>query len=387
MDIEPAPPAGDWTPDWAVHPGEHLEEYLEVRGWSQAEFARLADMTPKLVSTIIRGENPVTAETALKLERVLGLRASIWTGLQADWDLHLARQREQAAPPPKAWYDLVHRLPIDDMLAWSNDYIKPADIRQFILRCLAIGSPNAYPARKKALTKEWGGQIKSAGRHGIDQDHLFTWLMIGEMRARYAQVGLFEKHAYLGCLQEIRSLVGHRPGKVAPLLQEIFARAGVALVFGPPVGNAHAYGAARWLSPHQPVLQISTSFPTDDAFWMTLYHSAAHLALRPADPFVFVEGQTHEIVDAESWCLARNLLLGDTVQHELFVQIHRTRRDILLVSRRTTLPPGILVGLLQEEGVEFESDILGMKQEFEWPDRPNIHFGPMNLKPGPGKGG
>jgi len=75
-----------WAPDWATHPGEHLAEYLEARGWSQAEFARLADLTPKLVSEIINGKNPVTPDTAIKLERVLGLKDYIWLGLQRDWE-------------------------------------------------------------------------------------------------------------------------------------------------------------------------------------------------------------------------------------------------------------------------------------------------------------
>jgi HTH-type transcriptional regulator / antitoxin HigA len=66
---------------------------LEARGWSQAEFARLAGLTPKLVSAIIKGSNPVTAETAIRLERVLGLKAYIWTRIQANWDLFQARKQ------------------------------------------------------------------------------------------------------------------------------------------------------------------------------------------------------------------------------------------------------------------------------------------------------
>jgi HTH-type transcriptional regulator / antitoxin HigA len=82
-------PAGrkqEWAPNWATHPGEHLLEHIESRGWSQAEFARLAGLSPKLVSTIIGGANPVTAETAIKLERSLGVKAYIWTRLQANWE-------------------------------------------------------------------------------------------------------------------------------------------------------------------------------------------------------------------------------------------------------------------------------------------------------------
>jgi HTH-type transcriptional regulator / antitoxin HigA len=84
-------PARGFEPDWATHPGEHLEEYLEINGWSQAEFARRSSLTPKLVSEIVNQKNPVTAETALVLERVLGLKAEIWLSYQARWDLLKAR--------------------------------------------------------------------------------------------------------------------------------------------------------------------------------------------------------------------------------------------------------------------------------------------------------
>jgi HTH-type transcriptional regulator/antitoxin HigA len=92
----------EWTPNWAIHPGTLLEEHLEARGISQAEFARLAGITPKLVSTIIKGLNPVTAETAIRFERVLGLKAYIWTGIQAKWDLFQARADATTAPDAKS---------------------------------------------------------------------------------------------------------------------------------------------------------------------------------------------------------------------------------------------------------------------------------------------
>ncbi|TVR81404.1 MAG: addiction module antidote protein, HigA family [Rhodospirillales bacterium] len=85
-----------WSPSWATHPGEHLAEQIEARGWSQAQLARAAGLTPKLVSTIIAGRNPVTPETAIKLERVLGLKAEIWARLQWNWDLTVARARERS---------------------------------------------------------------------------------------------------------------------------------------------------------------------------------------------------------------------------------------------------------------------------------------------------
>jgi len=78
-----------------THPGEMLlEEFLKPLGMSQSEFAgRLGVSFPRL-NEIIRGKRGVTPDTALRLERVLGMSAGFWMGLQQDWDLwHAARGR------------------------------------------------------------------------------------------------------------------------------------------------------------------------------------------------------------------------------------------------------------------------------------------------------
>ncbi len=82
-----------FSPNWTTHPGDHLAEYLEVRALSQAEFARKAGLTAKHVSEIVNRKAPVTAETALKLESVLGLKAEIWMRLQSSFDVFEARKR------------------------------------------------------------------------------------------------------------------------------------------------------------------------------------------------------------------------------------------------------------------------------------------------------
>ena len=136
-------PVRGFEPNWSTHPGEHLEEYLEVHGLKQAEFARRAGLTPKLVSEIINGKNPVTPETALKLERVLGLKAEIWLRLQTSWDLFQARQRErEAAPETKSW---LSKFPIKDMKALKllPDTRDDNVLLNSLLAILGIGEPAA----------------------------------------------------------------------------------------------------------------------------------------------------------------------------------------------------------------------------------------------------
>lgn len=93
-----------YKPDYIVPPGWILEEYLEVRGISQGEFARLCGRDPELIAGIIAGEMPVDAATAAEFERVLGLAAHIWRGIEESYRQGLAqgkrvaeRERETAA--------------------------------------------------------------------------------------------------------------------------------------------------------------------------------------------------------------------------------------------------------------------------------------------------
>ena len=85
--------------DYASHPGSLLAEELEVREMSQRELARQMGRPYQVVNEIVRGRKAITAETALQLEVVLEIKAHIWLGLQADYDLVIARQKLEAASP------------------------------------------------------------------------------------------------------------------------------------------------------------------------------------------------------------------------------------------------------------------------------------------------
>jgi len=81
-----------FNPDYAVSSGWVLEERLKVEGVSHAEFARRCGRSAKLISEIISGKAPLEPATALEFEKVLGVDASIWLGIEADHRLRQARQ-------------------------------------------------------------------------------------------------------------------------------------------------------------------------------------------------------------------------------------------------------------------------------------------------------
>ena len=76
------------------HPGEFLKSFfLDNSGMSQNELAESTGLGRGRISEVIRGRRGISAETAIRLADALGTSERFWMGLQADFDLELARER------------------------------------------------------------------------------------------------------------------------------------------------------------------------------------------------------------------------------------------------------------------------------------------------------
>lgn len=79
-----------------TRPGEVLvEEFLAPLGMSQAEAARRTGMSANRLNELVRGKRGVTADTAIRLARVLGTSPEFWLNLQMTFDLWQAHQAER----------------------------------------------------------------------------------------------------------------------------------------------------------------------------------------------------------------------------------------------------------------------------------------------------
>jgi addiction module HigA family antidote len=84
-------------PSWlgpAIPPGEILlEEFLKPLNIGQVEAARRLEISLNRLNEIVLGKRGITADTALRLARLLKMSPQFWMRLQADWDLHEAVAR------------------------------------------------------------------------------------------------------------------------------------------------------------------------------------------------------------------------------------------------------------------------------------------------------
>jgi len=90
-----------------THPGEMLlEEVLKSLGMTQTELAQRIGVSYPRVNELVHGKRGVTPDTALRLERLLGMEAAFWLNLQLAWDLYQVKRSRIAKEIAK-----VRKLP------------------------------------------------------------------------------------------------------------------------------------------------------------------------------------------------------------------------------------------------------------------------------------
>jgi antitoxin HigA-1 len=85
-----------------VPPGEILyEEFMKPLGVSINALAREIAVPPNRVSDIVNGKRSITADTALRLGKYFGVSPELWLGLQADYDLRIAKRTTWLKAEPR----------------------------------------------------------------------------------------------------------------------------------------------------------------------------------------------------------------------------------------------------------------------------------------------
>ena len=74
-----------------IHPGEHLAEILEELGISRYRLAKAIGVPPIRINDIVHSRRSVTADTALRIGKALGMTPEFWLNLQRMYDLDVAR--------------------------------------------------------------------------------------------------------------------------------------------------------------------------------------------------------------------------------------------------------------------------------------------------------
>ena len=75
-----------------IHPGEHLAEIRDELGITQYRLAQTIGVPPIRIHDIVHCRRSMTADTALRIGKALGMTPDFWLSLQRMYDLDKARE-------------------------------------------------------------------------------------------------------------------------------------------------------------------------------------------------------------------------------------------------------------------------------------------------------
>ena len=355
----------EYEPDYAVAPGWVLEERLDAHQISHAEFARRCGRSPKLISEIIAGKAPVEPRTALQFEKVLGVDASIWLGIESDYRLHLERKAEaRRAEEAVVWAKM---FPVNELVK-RGLLTKPtsdADMVSGLLSFFGVASVDAWELKQE------GARV--AYRHSpsfeSDEPALATWLRLGELEAEQLKSTSYDASSFKQILIRIRELTASPSETTLLEAQELCLDSGVLLVIIKLIPGTALSGATRWLTPSKALIQLSARHMSDDQLWFSFFHEAAHLLLHSKKSLFVDNGKSKGRItdaDAEANEWAADFLVPRG-RWESFVQASKfTQADVLQFAGEEGIAPGIVVGRLQHEGPLFWNRLNNLKARLAW---------------------
>jgi HTH-type transcriptional regulator / antitoxin HigA len=350
-----------YFPNVVSPPGETLRETLEALGMSQAELADRMGRPKKTINEIIKGKAALTPDTALQLERVLGISAGFWNNRDYHYrEFQAMRNESERLRPKVGWLD---EMPVRDMvkLGWIAPHADKVRQLQEVLNFFGVASPDVWK-------KIWCGPKVAFRRSKAfrnDPGLLAGWLRVGEIQARKLECAPYSAARFGKSLEAIRGLTLKPHSQYLKDLTRICAQAGVALVFLPEPPRLSISGATRWLTPFKALMQISLRYTTDDQFWLTFFHEAGHILLHGKRD-VFLETKGHGRTKEES-------ADGFAIQHLLpkaglarfLAAGEPTRESIKRFAEKVELAPGVVVGLLQHRRIVADSQFNDLKKLFK----------------------
>jgi len=353
----------NYNPDYIVPPGATLEETLGKLHMSQAELAIRIARPEKTISEIINGFTAITPETAIQLERAIGITAAFWNNLEKNYQEQKAKL--EARKGLTSEIELLKDFPYNIMAkyGWIKGTLEKELRVENLLSYFGVNSLRLVPDVLQVNYRKHAGKNISHGAAA-------AWLRKGEIDSVGVESSLFDEKKLRSHLNEFKALSKLPIQEFAPRLQATLAECGVVLIFTPGLPKTYICGATRWLSPTKALIQLSIRGGYADIMWFTLYHELAHVILHSKrDGFIDMDDKVKENQDDIE-------LSADGFSSEMLISseayknfLHRnliTKNNVMKFAEALDVHPGIVVGRLQHDQVISFSKYSELRPRYVW---------------------
>ena len=330
-----------YNPDFAIHPGESLKDELEFLNLTQVELALRTGLSEKHISQIINGADPITSDTAIKLEHALSVPAVFWNNLQKNYELTCARiasekrinQEVDEAKKFNCYSELVAIGRVEKTRDWK---IKAGNLLKFF----GVDSLPYIQSTEAIAFRQSAGQF--------DLYSLAAWLRCGELDASRIDTKEFNKTAVKEIIPDIKKLITQK--RFGSKLQELCASVGIAVVYTPYFKNTKVNGSARWIG-DKAVIQLNTKGAYSDIFWFTFFHELGHVLLHGVkEKFLDYKEKAKDEKEREADDFAAEALIPLSDYRVLLENKNLNREKVERFAKSLNISQGIVLGRLAHEG-------------------------------------
>ena len=262
-----------FEPDYAVSPGETLKEVMESLNMAQKELAIRTGLTVQSLNRIFKGEQPISYETANKLELATGVPARMWNNLEAHYREQLAKAKERKQLETDL--DWLKTIPTQELI--QRKAIEPQKDDVLLLReTLKFFGLSSVSAWKDI----WANPAVAARRSRCFETcpgPASAWMRLGEIQAHQIDCQPFDKISFIQALKKIRLLTVKDPEKFIPETIQLCAGSGVALALVREMKKVPWHGATKWLAASKAMILLNLRGKMEDQFWFSFFHEAGHV--------------------------------------------------------------------------------------------------------------
>lgn len=340
------------TYDYGVTPNDMLMQRMRELGMTQTQLAIRTGLSRKTINELVHGKQRITHETALLLEPVLGYAARFWMDMQHGYDAHKASHKRKVAESRFNDWPNVFSAAATRAMQLNVHYPQQTELTQ-LQYFFGVASYDAYTQSYVQMI-----QATSFRRHRqeVNPHDVAVWLRLGQRYAESCQLAPFNESRLQQMLSNCKALTAQTPAEFWQPLVNMFAECGVLLVWIPPITGI-ALSGATYVHADKRVIQLSGRGQTNDRFWFTLFHEVGHILLHGVKP-LFAEWDdvdTHTAKDSEHEAnnFAATHLIPPALLAPLLTKSRISSADIVQMSQRAQIHPGIVAGRIQHERRDF----------------------------------
>lgn len=348
-----------FSPDYAVPPGKTLQEVMASLGMSQREMAMRTGLTVQTLIRIFSGNQPISYETAGRLELVTGVPARYWNNLELQYQEQLARLAELKRLQTDL--DWLETIPAKELT--EREYLKPGQDKVELIRetlgFYGVGSV-------KAWHDLWDEPAITARRSQCFESQpgpASAWIRQGELQARETECKPFDRGRFQQALPTIRRMTREEPEIFEPQMRKLCAEAGVALSLVPEMRKAPWNGATKWLSSQKVMILLCLRGKSEDKFWFSFFHEAGHVLHDSKKDLLINDGSSDDPREETANRFAADFLIPSRYDEE--IRACRSRDEIVRLANRLGISSGIVAGRYQHLTKRWNY-FKGLIRTFQW---------------------